>query len=175
MSFFNIPTRAPSLLSIAQRVQAILVDANKKHLKLNPTLTADAIAKFETTHGISLPSEYRLFIQHAGNGGDGPPHYGLVALGEVPECWEFNLQLSQVFPFTKLWVWEVNDESDEGTRDQAHHGTLMLGTEGCGEYAVLVVTGPQRGRVWIIADVGITPDDAGRDFLTWYEDWLATK
>ena len=73
---------------------------------------------------------------------------------------------------TEGWVWE-GEEYDEARRDAARHGTLVLGTDGCGLYWILVVTGAMRGQVWAHADVGVCPQEPGRDFLQWVEAWLA--
>jgi hypothetical protein len=39
-------------------------------------------------------------------------------------------------------------------------------------YWCVIVTGPERGNVWMISDEGIQPTAPKRDFLQWYEDWL---
>jgi hypothetical protein len=58
-------------------------------------------------------------------------------------------------------------------------GAVPLSSEGCNLFSWLIVTGPERGRVWrdLRADYdGIVPaQSAGRDRLTfrdWYDDWL---
>jgi hypothetical protein len=40
---------------------------------------------------------------------------------------------------------------------------------------LLIVTGPDRGHVWQLADVGVTPTRPKREFLRWFEDWLDGK
>ncbi len=50
---------------------------------------------------------------------------------------------------------------------------MWLGTDGCGLNWVVVVSGPARGQVWILADVGAAPYRAGRPFADWLGDWLA--
>ncbi|MFE6225561.1 hypothetical protein [Streptomyces sp. NPDC057854] len=37
------------------------------------------------------------------------------------------------------------------------HGSLLLGTDGCGMDWHLIVTGPQRGHVWLIDEIGAIP------------------
>lgn len=58
------------------------------------------------------------------------------------------------------------------------HGSLVLGTEGCGMYWHLIVTGPHRGHVWDISGEGASPFGAefghttGRSgFAGWVEHW----
>ncbi len=47
---------------------------------LNHVLTETEVASFEKEHEISLPSDYRNFLLTVGNGGDGPPEYGLLKI-----------------------------------------------------------------------------------------------
>ena len=39
-------------------------------------------------------------------------------------------------------------------------------------YWFVIVTGPERGNVWMICGEGIQPTAPKRDFLQWYEEWL---
>ena len=61
----------------------------------------------------------------------------------------------------------------ETVHRQPRSGTLVLCDEGCGYRHFLVLTGPERGQMWLDATVG---DDGyhplGVDFLEWYERWL---
>ncbi|HZN37118.1 MAG TPA: SMI1/KNR4 family protein, partial [Pirellulaceae bacterium] len=130
--------------------------------------------------GCALPDGYRRFLQHVGNGGSGPPSFGLLRLGQTPNDlraeesrpWVDGTRVSRPFPFTRPWVWEDGDSSDEGTREQVGDGSIHLGTDGCGQYWLLIISGPERGNVWMLADVGMGPTVPKRDFLQWYEDWL---
>ncbi|KAF3466181.1 hypothetical protein [Streptomyces sp. Tu 3180] len=38
-----------------------------------------------------------------------------------------------------------------------HHGSVVRGTGGCGGYGHLVVSGPHRGQVRMVSDVGAAP------------------
>src|SRR5262245_53941660 len=71
--------------SLSKRLQRIKRVVAKKGLKMNPCLSEETIAKFEKRSKVQLPLDYRSFLQVVGNGGDGPPYYGLLKLGEVPE------------------------------------------------------------------------------------------
>src|SRR5438045_1758187 len=81
---------------------------------LNTPLTEREVVEFEQLHGIALPEEYRLFVTRLGNGGVGPPSYGLLPLGRpasdmLPEeraLWADLPYIQRPFPFTKYWVWE---------------------------------------------------------------------
>lgn len=150
---------------------------------LAPVLPEAALSAFEAAHGVRLPEAYRLFLKHLGNGGDGPPEYGLAALGTAPSYangpdkhyWTRLPDISKPFPFTQTWMWEDGETSDEGAQEQVYHGSLWLGTDGCGLDWHLIVTGPERGHVWLVCGEGIAPTEPKRDFLRWYEDWLDGK
>lgn len=150
---------------------------------LGPILTEPEVLVFEHRHGVSLPDGYRHFLLNVGNGGDGPPDSGLVPLGCGPKStykpevsyWEELPDIRRPFPFTKPHSWEGNGPSEEGTSMQTRYGCLFLGEEGCGVDWLLVVTGPERGNVWLVCPTGIAPHRPRLDFLDWYEGWLDGK
>jgi hypothetical protein len=150
---------------------------------LNPPLGEDAIKEFEQAHGIQLPDGYRQFLSRIVNGGAGPPCYGIGPLGqpardmrgEQEKEWTDLPHVKKPFPFTRYWIWEEGQETDEGTIEQIDFGSIYVGNDGCGAYWHLIITGPERGNVWMICGEGIQPACPKRDFLTWYEDWLDGK
>ena len=170
----------PTTAAIEDRIDRIARKARERDLRLGRKLTDDSIADFEARCGCTLPDGYRAFLQHVGDGGSGPPTHGLLGLGQTPDdmseeeshFWVDVKRVSRPFPFTRPWVWEAGDSSDEGTRDQIEDGSIHLGTDGCAQYWLLIVNGPERGNVWMLADVGVTPTVPKRDFLQWFEDWL---
>jgi hypothetical protein len=165
------------MVSPIDRVRGKVAEFSKK---LAPCLSEAAVVAFERAHGVSLPPAYRDFLLHVGNGGAGPPHFGMVPLGELDHgfgpdekaAWSGYPLIAEPFPFTRTWVWEEDVTSTEGTRDQVDNGSIYLGTDGCGMNWHLIVTGPDRGFVWMLTGEGITPTGPKRDFLKWYEDWL---
>ena len=152
-------------------------------LPLNPVASESEVRAFETRHAISLPADYRLFITTLGNGGPGPAHYGLLRLGAVEtdlrpnerSYWTELPDIRKPFPFTRYWVWEDGDASTEGTEQQVPYGSMMLGTDGCGMYWHLIITGPDRGTPWQLCGEGIQPVCPKRSFTQWYDDWLDGK
>jgi hypothetical protein len=145
-----------------------------------PELTEPEIVSFEQKHGIRLPAGFRQFLKHLGNGGEGPPGSGIVPLGMGPKRsdpgevvkWMELPDIRLPFPFTKPWIWEVGEISEEGTREQVDHGSIFLGEDGCGQEWHLIVTGTQRGKIWWFCGEGIQPLSPPRDFVRWYVDWL---
>lgn len=150
---------------------------------LNAPIDGRAILDFESAHGIRLPDGYREFLLRVGNGGDGPPEYGLGPLGlpasdmppEQAKQWVELRDVRNPFPFTRYWIWDVGQTTDEGTLEQVNYGSIYIGNDGCGAYWHLIITGPERGNVWMISGEGVQPACPKRDFLTWYEDWLEGK
>ena len=148
-------------------------------LDLNPCLPPHRIENFERRHAVRLPAEYRDFLLYAGDGGA-----GVMSLGEVPrylfeqggvfkEAWADFRYVKQPFPFAESWLWE--DEEAGGELENkllaAYHGSLLLRDNGCGLFDILIVTGRERGKVWQLADVGITPEPR-RDFAQWLENFV---
>lgn len=152
--------------TIIERIQQKLNIAGKK---IDPPLPLSEIEKFEHIHQIVLPEEYREFLLKVGNGGEGPPQYGLLPLGKALNGLD---DLSKPFPFIEEWVWESESNPNEELIKKVGHGRLILGDEGCARYWALIVNGPQRGFMWDLADVGIQPCVPARNFLSWYEYWL---
>ncbi|WP_435007559.1 SMI1/KNR4 family protein [Tundrisphaera lichenicola] len=147
---------------------------------LNPTLSQVEVEDFESRHGIRLPDAYRTYLLELGNGGDGPTEYGVPRLGEVAddmnreeaELWTSLPKVREDFPFTKRWIWEADEETEEGASDDIPLGSLYIGNDGCGMYWHLIINGPARGQVWLFDENGIAPTIPPRDFLQWYEDGL---
>ena len=164
-------------IKIADSLARIQTKMAGKRLTLNPPSPLEDIELWESTYGVRLPEEYRQFILQIGNGGDGPPSYGLLDSGTLPSGFgrsagEDLKNLAKPFPFTEPWIWENDEHVDEKKKDQTDYGRLILGDEGCGRYWALIVTGPSRGKMWDITDVGIQPCDPPKNFLEWYESWL---
>ncbi|MFK3984149.1 SMI1/KNR4 family protein [Micromonospora sp. NPDC050397] len=150
----------------------------------------EAVRAFEAEQGIVLPEPYRTFVAEITDGSyAGPPEYGLVGLTELPDDWGDDRPervLSRPFPLTSAWLWEDDPRPTEETKtllEQVFNdGSIVLGTDGCGMYWHLVVTGPHRGQVWFIsgegavpfgASFGSTTGDCG--FAGWVGHWAAGK
>jgi hypothetical protein len=65
--------------------------------------------------------------------------------------------------------------------DRFADGAVCLSHEGCGHFHWLVVTGPERGSMWVDgfpAEGGFRPlgtSGARVGFTDWYLDWVATS
>jgi hypothetical protein len=154
-------------------------------MEAEPPLGWPSVYAFEEANGVVLPEPYRTFVATVTAGGRhvGPPAYGLVHPGRLPDDWpaEWRIAAAESFPLEEAWIWEgAEHERDDGIsiHDVFTRGIVPLGTDGCGIYWALVVTGSQRGHVWELTDCGAQP--FGREFgyttgasgfLGWVEHW----
>ena len=134
------------------------------------------IADFEAEHGIALPSAYRAMLTYIG---DRAPLPALVGGAIAP------LRLSRALPIASSFVGPLadpfphggtiavavdwNDEADDYTDPLWLRGCLPLAEAGCDQSFMLVVSGPDRGRVWSVTPCG-TPElhPTGLEFAQWY-------
>ncbi|MDR6978844.1 hypothetical protein J2X68_005576 [Streptomyces sp. 3330] len=150
----------------------------------------EAVRAFEAEHGVVLPEPYRTFVAEvSGGSSQGPPAYGLLEPAALPSDWPDDgaeRDLAAPFPLTAAWLWEEDEgpwEDPEAVIDQVfRHGSVVLGTDGCAMNWHLVVTGPRRGRIWRVTDVGAMPFDAesghttcAPGFAGWVAHWAAGK
>ncbi|MEV0368811.1 SMI1/KNR4 family protein [Streptomyces sp. NPDC050636] len=156
----------------------------------NPPLGWAAVRTFESGHGITLPEPYRTFVAEIADGcADGPPDYGLVPLAALPDDWSdesVERALDAPFPLTAAWLWEDDPRPSEKIEPLlapvAAHGSVVLGTDGCGMYWHLIVTGEHRGHIWQITGEGAVPfgapfglTTAEPGFAGWVRHWAAEK
>jgi hypothetical protein len=163
---------------------------------LNPAVPRASLAKFESKHLVTLPHDYRAFLQELGNGGAGPS-YGVFKLGEMDDNFGFKRwkpgemvgALDRPFPYRERWNLPADEleriqESEDDTEILrvywvAMDGAIPICHEGCALRDWLVVSGPEAGHVWhdATADFGgwspITfPDWRHMTFADWYLAWI---
>lgn len=169
--------------SLKVDAERILAKARERGVSVGRVVSTVAIDQFEQRHGIELPSEYKAFLLHVGNGNEGPYESCLLyfydPLREVqPRTAPVRVNAGRVrlpFPFSEQWVWDAEPVSPHGMTEDAENGNICVAEGGCGMEWRLIVTGPERGNMWFYADVGILPTVPRRNFLAWYEAWLDGK
>ncbi|MGV9267893.1 SMI1/KNR4 family protein [Kitasatospora sp. NPDC003701] len=157
-------------------------------VRWTPPLGWEAVHAFEAEHSIVLPEPYRTVVAEICDGfPDGPPYYGLIPVAELPADWGAGRPPqvpAEPFPLTAAWHWEDDPRSEEELdallEPVFHHGSIVLGTDGCGMYWHLVVSGPGRGGVWLITEDAAVPfgtphgELAGEPgFAGWVGRWAA--
>lgn len=157
--------------------------------KLNRPIAPDTMERFESKFAIKLPAHYKLFLTQVGNGGAGPA-YGLIPLlssirAGIPKelvSETFAADTDQATQLMKLNF----AERTQGKNDWEYtlikigfSGYLDLADYGCGEYAILVLTGSQKGKVWYRFERKAYPMYTEKKgvfkqltFKSWYDDWL---
>jgi hypothetical protein len=150
--------------------------------ELNSVCGFDEIEKFQSHHDIELPEEYVFYLTQVSNGGDGPPEYGIGIgkLGEVAsdmsaqqkENWLELMNVQKKFPYSEALT---DDEFQDEDHIKMDYGSLYVGNDGCGMYWHLIVSGPEKGNMWLLSGEGIGSTEPRLDFLSWLEYWLDDK
>lgn len=123
---------------------------------------------------MALPGGYAAFVTQVGNGGPGPDGE-LLSLSDVTVRLDDRLAkgslapeaLRASFPFTSQ---AHVGEDQEAWNDLQDRGNMSIGVSRWGFAYCLVLTGPERGRVWAMDDDQVARE---ADFLDWIEAWLA--
>ncbi len=151
-------------------------------LRLAAPLPEADVEAFERAHGVRLPVEYRWLVTQLGNGGEGPPYYGVEPLSDrltesvptlAPES-NHNRRLAQPFPGREEFWSDWEPERADAAWEEHEAGRLLLGTDGCALLWVLAVAGPAAGQVWMLSQHGATPGQPV-GFLEWYVHGLADR
>ena len=150
------------------RIRLIERKLRLRNIQLDPPIDMSEVEAFERRRGVTLPEGYRRFITEIGNGGEGPPAYGMQPFPDV--LWD-DEDISKPFDFSEFWS-PTDPEQDDARAAQTRHGNLRLGEDGCEMHWILIVVGPERGNVWDLFEHNVEPCRDRRDFLTWYDDWL---
>lgn len=157
--------------------------------KWDKPLEEQVVEKFEKENGITLPKDYRRFITtFAGSGTQ--PFYGLYSLvGELPE-YVHRADVKDKFPYmvrNPLNIAELSDKEYDAIFEteelKVDAGYVLLCTEGCGMYSILIVNTDDEaayGTVWfydLANDAGIYPlihpvSHRTMGFLDWLEYYV---
>ncbi|RZJ92286.1 MAG: SMI1/KNR4 family protein [Hymenobacter sp.] len=179
----RIKTKIPRARAADPRRKVFGANGHRYQLA-GPVPIADLLA-LEQRYGISLPDDYRRFMQEIGPGAG--PFYGLHnpcqhatdlvtdprAL-QQPSHWKPGMSEEEWTALTLPFEPEDMSDTDfEQATDALFAGLLPLGPQGCTYYHALVVSGEHRGRVVNLDEERYLPKFAYEsNFLDWYERWL---
>ena len=172
-------------------------DAHQYHL--NPPVSEAEVLAFEKKYGVSLPEDYRAFVQTIGDAKAkksdfiAGPYFGLYAFGTSVD----SLLYEKIETYLKapcnlspdmtreewdaltdpLLSSEEEEEEDEdeyfAERAKVFGGLLPLGSQGCTYEHALVLNGKYAGRVVNIdLDLAQPKFAFEANFLDWYERYL---
>lgn len=144
----------------------------EKNIKLGERLLEKEISDFEKSCNIRLPSAYRMFLKHVGDGCE-----SMIDGFPLNKLSQFKTQdLSRPFMPEKAWIWENDPRPSEIITNEIENGVYQGEIElidiGCSMSYNLIVSGKCTGEVWCFSDVGIQPCCERQDFLGWFELWL---
>lgn len=135
--------------------------------RLNPPLAPKRVEKIEERLGVLLPDQYRRFVTEFADGGAGPD-YGVLPL----ERWvgrrldrKTAELLARPFPVPR---------SLRAMRklEWSPPGVMEIAEIGCGGFYLLVMSGPDRGYVWICnPDGDWMPELSDESHLPAYREW----
>ena len=106
------------------------------------------IEKLESSHGVTLPVEFRNFILKIGFGAG--PVYG-------------------VNPGTFLDIDKWEDDGDEEYQP-LYDGFIVIAEHGCGKETMIIIDGKHKGEIWQNNDYGF--EKLSDSYFEWYEKWL---
>ena len=141
--------------------------AGSHRYELAPPASLEEVEAFEQEIGVTLPEDYRNFLLHMGNGGAGP-FYGLFSLEQVRGWLHWPLE-----PEKDPVLRPGRENAENCGEENWKRGCLIIESQGDTYFTCLLVTGPDRGRVFYIDYEGswiFFPREP--DFLTWYTRWL---
>jgi hypothetical protein len=126
-------------------------------------ISESRLAAIEVEANVRLPDDYRAHLLALGDGGAGP-YYGLLPLDHPNQ----RALLAGTFPFSAGAA--AAPDADP------FQGVVGVGHLGCGYVALLVVTGPARGQVWLDArggGAGVIP--IYPSFSIYVADWITRR
>lgn len=163
-------------------------------------MSLSELDKFEESHSVKLPIEYKAFLTKIGNGNKTPhlsenlmtngccagPYYGLFPFGKYLSIGN-NVVLSKTPNISSncpTEEWEpilnrldeanITDEKFDAIQDEIFAGILPLGHQGCSGWQGLILLGENAGRVVYLDEELNGPPvfTSYVNFLDWYESWL---
>jgi len=149
-----------------QRIKQKILD---KNFELNPVISIEVIHQFEKQNNIVFPEELVLFYTLIGNGGKMFGGYPIKKFEDL------NIDIEKAkkeFPFTDYWIWEDEEDNIDTDFDIIGNGNIELIDIGCCQTWNIIITGKERGNMWLFTDVGIGPSTQKPGFLSWYECYL---
>ncbi|MEZ4338583.1 MAG: SMI1/KNR4 family protein [Sandaracinaceae bacterium] len=135
------------------------------------------LAAFEAAHGVRLPPAYRRYLGEVANGGtrDGVELFPLGRIVHGEPCPPLVLEALRVpFDAGRAESWRPRADESEASWARPMRGALPVGHGGCQTWYWLVVSGPERGEVWLDERGDGEPPEpvVGEDGALEFDAWL---
>lgn len=176
------------LFKLRQLAKTVSPQFDDHKYQLNPVIENAILEAFEKRYQIRLPEDYRDFLLQIGNGGKAGPGYEFYGIGDdkylsqvgMPDLVEFfreklsDEMLKKPFLWSEAWQPKTSEEFEEvmSRTTEPLQGSLFIVNYGCSIMGHLVVSGEERGNVWVEdfgSDSGIWRE---APFFDWYNGWL---
>ena len=139
-----------------------------------PVIPESELIAFEARTGLTLPLEYRTFLEAFGAGGAGPD-YGIRDFRED----RFRNDLSIPFGGTNT-IWHAEGELDEDPLEYPPEDDPIwrlqvlayICNHGCGSESLIELNGPDPGRMWCEWNEGLLK---GGRFHEFFDGWLKSS
>ena len=152
--------------------------ASSHKYEFNEPLSMEELNQFEAKYKVTLPKDYKAFLNEVGNGGAGP-YYGVYPLKEDLGDVENKFELLQ-FDFPHKEEWNLSDkiftkfdeitgddyEEEDGNfdeeiadffsnifwsnyyKDELTYGSIYISNYGCGLRFLFIISGEEKGKIW---------------------------
>ncbi len=158
--------------------------ASRHKYHLGPPISPARLAALEAAYSIELPAEIRAFFTLVGNGSGADtagtqsgagPHYGIYEAEQILQS--ANMAGPPLFsPNTTAEEWDALQaqvDAEVIPFEDLTRGCAYIASQGCSLVNLLVLTGPETGRVVNFDEDTHLPQFAFEaNFLDWYERWL---
>lgn len=140
----------------ATDTQLRVFGASSHRYRIGARLSPSDVRAFESKHSITVPEDFRLYLQLVGDGNGEPwrertgpwqrggagPGYGLYPLAETV----YGDRVNRLFPFEEKV--ELSGEPPFHDWEWGVPGALEICTHGCVSHSHLIAVGPERGTIW---------------------------
>jgi hypothetical protein len=173
----NVIILKDKLSKLREIAKTVSPQYDDRKYQLNPVIENTVLEEFEKRYQIRLPEDYRDFLLHVGNGGIAGPGYYFYGIGYEKHFFRENLPddvLKKPFLWSKAWQPQTVEEFEEvmSRTEEPLQGAIFIVNYGCSVMGHLVVSGTERGNIWVQdfgSENGIWPEG---DFFEWYNTWL---
>lgn len=121
-------------------------------------------------------SQYQDFYEKHKN--ENLCQYGLIPFGGTSPYHDepYDKAFSCEFPLQEPYAFEMTETPKQNEALQkVAYGNIPIGSEGCGIYWILLLSGNHAGEIWILTDCGISSVGKSLTLEKWYEKMSSNR